>query len=83
MRSSAAVAGLGRTGRHADDCLRPGDSTAAASGRERAAASGSEPALDLLYVEDNAANVQLLGEVLGGDYRTKAATSGERARPVN
>jgi class 3 adenylate cyclase/CheY-like chemotaxis protein len=33
----------------------------------------------ILIVDDTPANVQLLGEVLAGQYRTKAATSGERA----
>lgn len=33
----------------------------------------------VLIVDDTPANVQLLGEVLGERYRTKAATSGERA----
>jgi adenylate cyclase len=33
----------------------------------------------ILVVDDTPANVQLLGDVLGAEYRTKAATSGERA----
>ena len=33
----------------------------------------------ILIVDDTPANVQLLGEILSGRYRTKAATSGERA----
>ncbi len=33
----------------------------------------------ILIVDDAPANVELLGEVLGEHYRTKAATSGERA----
>jgi adenylate cyclase len=33
----------------------------------------------VLVVDDTPANVQLLGDLLGAEYRTKAATSGERA----
>ena len=33
----------------------------------------------LLIVGDTPQNVELLGAVLGADYRIKAATSGERA----
>src|SRR5262245_17174608 len=46
------------------------------------AADAARPAADrptILIVDDAPANVQLLGEVLGPHYRTKAATSGERA----
>ncbi|UCE32990.1 MAG: response regulator [Burkholderiales bacterium] len=43
------------------------------------AASNARDRATVLIVDDTPANVQLLGEVLGGIYRTKAATSGERA----
>ena len=59
------------------------------AGNESSASVGSmAPASDaaraadrptILIVDDTPANVQLLGEVLGAHYRTKAATSGERA----
>ncbi len=41
--------------------------------------AGARDRPTILIVDDTPANVQLLGEVLGGHYRTKAATSGERA----
>ncbi len=46
----------------------------------QASKSGSdEDRATILIVDDTPANVHLLGEILAGRYRTKAATSGERA----
>jgi len=63
---------------HAD-----GEATRAPSGSagpaERPTETEKSATPTVLIVDDTPANVQLLGEVLAGQYRIKAATSGERA----